>query len=469
MGFFFKKSSIYNVRMVITEEKILSNIMKIKKLINPNSKKQIIKLKDDSYFRDLVESVTAYLYQYPKKRNFPLNVYTEAYNLVEYATNEFENNNQKIEHLLELREENIKRAYILQDAVDTVRQKEEGWIEKLPMFEGKFTQDIASALTIIANSSLKTPEEVEIANKMINTKIANLESNLFVEIDIERIEDSSKALSYIGIEIAEALKSIPVPINFERDFNMFEEEIKLDKVELQPEKLNIIEPINNVLKINNNSTNSENVVYNIQEFKQEIPQVNNFTNFENNNIANSEDDFVNDETGLVSFDNLNFDLVQNNNVQENYALDSVNIENNNSQNNECFNKNYEAYTNFKYNELPQNNRYNEEPNISNNYIGYDTYQGYNDFTDNYQNRDVNYIDKESLNFDYYDNHGSTNFFLNENGQLQNVQENNLQNFYNETRMNVKPSFLDKIKNTKFGRMINNIFNTKIILEYPVSH
>ena len=38
-----------------------------------------------------------------------------------------------------------------------------------------------------------------------------LESNMFIEIDMERVEDRSKALSYIGIEIAEALKEIPAP------------------------------------------------------------------------------------------------------------------------------------------------------------------------------------------------------------------------------------------------------------------
>ena len=47
---FFKKSGIVNVKMVITEEKILSNIDKIQKLINPNSKKQIVQLDEDAYF-----------------------------------------------------------------------------------------------------------------------------------------------------------------------------------------------------------------------------------------------------------------------------------------------------------------------------------------------------------------------------------------------------------------------------------
>ena len=48
------KSSNGNVRMVITEEKILANIEKVKKMINPNSKKRIVKLEEDSYFLDLI-------------------------------------------------------------------------------------------------------------------------------------------------------------------------------------------------------------------------------------------------------------------------------------------------------------------------------------------------------------------------------------------------------------------------------
>ena len=47
--------------------------------------------------------------------------------------------------------------------------------------------------------------------KLLNARINNLESNLHIEIDMERIEDRSKALSYIGIEVADALKLIPTP------------------------------------------------------------------------------------------------------------------------------------------------------------------------------------------------------------------------------------------------------------------
>ena len=47
--------------------------------------------------------------------------------------------------------------------------------------------------------------------KLLKARINNLESNLHIEIDMERLEDSSKALSYIGIEVADALKLIPTP------------------------------------------------------------------------------------------------------------------------------------------------------------------------------------------------------------------------------------------------------------------
>ena len=86
--------------MVITEEKILSNIDKVQKLINPKSKKQIVQLEEDTYFKDMVESIRTYLIEYPKKKNFPACVYKASYGLVEYATNQFEDNTKKIEELI---------------------------------------------------------------------------------------------------------------------------------------------------------------------------------------------------------------------------------------------------------------------------------------------------------------------------------------------------------------------------------
>ena len=209
------RSGIVNVRMVITEEKILSNIEKIQKLINPKSKKQIVQLEDDIYFKDLIESVKAYLIEYPKKKNFPASVYDAAYGLVEFATNQFEENTKKIEELIRQREQNIVLAGELTDLLEKVVSKEKDWKGKVKKAEGKFQDDIIETLTIVGKSKDDTSEDYQSAMKLLNARINNLESNLHIEIDMERIEDRSKALSYIGIEIADALKSIPAPIRVE--------------------------------------------------------------------------------------------------------------------------------------------------------------------------------------------------------------------------------------------------------------
>ena len=205
------KSGIVNVRMVITEEKILSNIDKVQKLINPNSKKQIVQLEEDAYFKDLIESIKTYLIEYPKKKNFPKSVYKAAYGLVEYATNQFEENTKKIEELIRQREKNISLAGELRELLDAVQNKEEDWKQTLKSASNDFPEDIIDTLGVIGRTKSAKSQNYQDAVKLINARIVNLESNLHIEIDMERIEDRSKALSYIGIEVADALKLIPTP------------------------------------------------------------------------------------------------------------------------------------------------------------------------------------------------------------------------------------------------------------------
>lgn len=206
------KTGIVNIRMVITEEKILSNIDKVQKLINPNSKKQIVQLDEDTYFKDLIESIKAYLIEYPKKKNFPKAVYKAAYGLVEYATNQFEENTKQIEELIRQREKNIILSGKLKDILALVESKDKDWKAIIKEASIDFGEDITDTLGVIGRSKTPTSSNYKDAVKLINARIANLESNLHIEIDMERIEDRSKALSYIGIEIADALKSIPTPV-----------------------------------------------------------------------------------------------------------------------------------------------------------------------------------------------------------------------------------------------------------------
>ena len=208
---YMSRSGIVNVRMVITEEKILSNIDKVHKLINPKSKKQIVQLEDDSYFKDLIESIKTYLIEYPKKKNFPASVYKAAYGLVEYATNQFEENTKKIEELIRQREENIALSGRLKELSGIVDNKEKNWKDQVKEAEEEFPEDIIDTLNIVGKCKGKKSQNYQDAMKLLNARVTNLESNLHIEIDMERIEDRSKALSYIGIEVADALKGIPTP------------------------------------------------------------------------------------------------------------------------------------------------------------------------------------------------------------------------------------------------------------------
>ena len=219
--------------MVITEEKILSNIEKVQRLINPNSKKQIVELDDSSYFKDLVESIKTYLVEYPKKKNFPKSVYDAAYGLVEYATNQFEENTKQIEELIKQRERNIKLAAILKQTTALVEAKDPEWKKSVQSIEKEFSAEVIEALNVIGRAKGDTSENYQESLKLVNARIANLESNLHIEIDMERVEDRSKALSYIGIEIADALKLIPTPVE---DVEKVEEMVRGEQIKQVSQK-----------------------------------------------------------------------------------------------------------------------------------------------------------------------------------------------------------------------------------------
>ena len=259
------KTGIVNVRMVITLQKILSNIDKVQKLINPKSKKQIVQLEEDTYFKDLVESIKTYLNEYPKKKNFPSSVYKAAYGLVEFATNQFEENTKKIEELIRQREENISLAGQLKELLEVVDNKEKDWKDQVKSAENDFPEDIIETLNIIGKSKGQKSQNYQDAMKLIHARINNLESNLHIEIDMERIEDRSKALSYIGIEVADALKSIPTPIEEPQEVveQPVQEPIVAEKVS-RKEKAKV-----SAVKVNTNVQDKE-----VENTKVETPSVN---------------------------------------------------------------------------------------------------------------------------------------------------------------------------------------------------
>ena len=261
------RSGIVNMKMVITEEKIISNIDKVQKLINPKNKKQIVQLEEDSFFKDLVESIKTYLIEYPNKKNFPTSVYNAAYALVEFAINQFEENTKKVESLIKQREENIALAGSLEDLIKQVDEKTEAWETNVSNSANKFSEDIIEALNIVGNCKTKTSQKYNDAMKILKARVKNLETNLHIEIDMERLEDSSKALSFIGIEISDALKLIPAP----------EQQVQtIEETPIETENINTIQEVKETpKKFRKRQKVQENapVVEAIEE-KQEDIQVN---------------------------------------------------------------------------------------------------------------------------------------------------------------------------------------------------
>jgi len=277
------KRGIVNVRMVITEEKILSNVEKIHKLINPNNKKQIIELEDNSYFKDLVESVKTYLIEYPKKKNFPKNVYDQCYELVEYATKQFEENTKQIEDLIKEREYNIKSAAILKQTKEIVESGDPNWKQSVKAIQPRFSRDIIQSLSLIATVKEKDPENYNAAVKLVNARIDNLQSNLHIEIDMERIEDRSRALSFIGIEIADALKQIPVPRgveendssvveNAQENLHIEEKEVKQEQVQASMPTSPVNTQVQNA-QVQNNAQNQQQGQQQVQQQNVQAQQI----------------------------------------------------------------------------------------------------------------------------------------------------------------------------------------------------
>ena len=92
-----------------------------------------------------------------------------------------------------------------------------------------FSEEVIETLRLVGKDKNKDNQNYQDALKLLNARVNNLETNLHIEIDMERIEDRSKALSYIGIEVADALKVIPKPV--EEIEETIVEEIAKDKVE----------------------------------------------------------------------------------------------------------------------------------------------------------------------------------------------------------------------------------------------
>lgn len=190
----------------VEESKIISKIDKIFKQIDPNSKKQITELSENVEFRKSVETIKEFLQKYIGNSGFSKEVYDRSKELVAFCDDEYKNLTDKKEKLQLQAQNNVELSKVLNE-VYLFAVTRENFDAYIPTLNENGLADYVDKLETILKEDRKSSEYIA-AEKTIKSKINNLETNMHIDIDLERITDKEKALSYISIELENVLTKL---------------------------------------------------------------------------------------------------------------------------------------------------------------------------------------------------------------------------------------------------------------------
>lgn len=186
----------------IEVEKIVSKIDKVFKQIDPNSKKQITELSENEEFRSKIENIKLYLQSYAENE-IPKEVYDKAISLTDFCDKQYKILSEEKEKLEKQSVINANMANILNEAYLFAVSREDFSIYEKSLVDNDLA-DYIDKLNIIKTEDRKSDEYVK-NEKTVKSKISNLQSNLHAEIDLDRIKDKEKAITYISIELGDVL------------------------------------------------------------------------------------------------------------------------------------------------------------------------------------------------------------------------------------------------------------------------
>ena len=186
----------------IEVEKIVSKIDKVFKQIDPNSKKQITELSENEEFRSKIENIKSYLQSYAENE-IPKEVYDKVISLTDFCDKQYKILSEEKEKLEKQSVINANMANILNEAYLFAVSREDFSIYEKSLVDNDLA-DYIDKLNTIKTEDRKSDKYVK-NEKTVKSKISNLQSNLHAEIDLDRIKDKEKAITYISIELGDVL------------------------------------------------------------------------------------------------------------------------------------------------------------------------------------------------------------------------------------------------------------------------
>lgn len=187
-------------------QKQIQKLEKLEKMINPNSKKSLILWEEDDSFKKLISDLKEYALTCDVSEEFPVELLDKLKALQIDAVNQIVLGATRIVELKEQAKTNLELSrtlstiYIAAMAANPLDEYD----EILSRDELATMKEYLETI----RTGIPDSEEYIKAEKIIKSKISNLENSVHVTIDLERTTSKASALEYIKTEITPAIERL---------------------------------------------------------------------------------------------------------------------------------------------------------------------------------------------------------------------------------------------------------------------
>lgn len=185
----------------------VQKLEKLEKMINPNSKKSLILWEEDDSFKSLISSIVEYASTCEIGDEFPIELLEKIKTLKCDVISQIETGSIKVDELNKQAKKNIELSETLSSLYISAMagNSMEEYAEKIA--EDEALSSMKEHLDTISTAVPETDEYIK-AEKIIKSKISNLENSVHITIDLERMTSKAGALEYINTEIAPAVERL---------------------------------------------------------------------------------------------------------------------------------------------------------------------------------------------------------------------------------------------------------------------